>query len=142
MMTKKQYVHIYITGLIVSGILDALWLMVIAPSLYSAHIGHLLSGTVNWIVAISFYLIFIIGIMIFALIPALEKRNIKHALIYGALFGFFCYMSYDLTNWATLKDWPALISFIDMAWGTFLAGATSLITYVLATAFLLPRRIV
>lgn len=84
---------------------------------------------VNWTAAIVFYLLFIIGIFIFAILPAVEKESFKHALIYGALFGFFTYATYDLTNLATLKDWPVKIVFIDILWGSVLTASVSVSGY-------------
>jgi uncharacterized membrane protein len=91
---------------------------------------------VKWPIAILFYLIFLVGLLIFVLIPALEGESLRHALIFGALFGFFTYATYDLTNWATLRDWPTLISLVDMTWGTVLTMAVSGVTYWIAHTYL------
>ena len=136
MITKIQYILIYLSSLIPAFLLDMVWLGFISPDLYQSQIGHLFAENINWMVGLSFYLMFPIGLIIFVIIPALHKRSLKKALLYGALFGFFCYMTYDLTNWATLKDWPALISFIDMAWGTFLAMTVSGITYIVSSKYI------
>jgi uncharacterized membrane protein len=114
-----------------------LWLGLIAPSFYKAQIGHLMTDTIRWPVAIAFYLIFLVGLLIFVLMPALEARSFVHAVVYGALFGFFTYATYDLTNWATLRDWPMLVSIVDIAWGTVLTGAVSGITYSLVFTYIL-----
>ena len=95
-----------------------------------------MSSTVNWPVAIVFYLAFLVGLVIFAIAPAVEARLWTHALLYGALFGFFTYLTYDLTNWATLKDWPALVSIVDVIWGTFLSATVATVTYFLVTTFI------
>jgi uncharacterized membrane protein len=88
---------------------------------------------VNWTAAIIFYLLFIVGIFIFAIMPAVEKESITRALILGALFGFFTYATYDLTNLATLKSWPLGIVFIDMAWGAVLTAIVSMSGYAIVT---------
>jgi uncharacterized membrane protein len=85
--------------------------------------------TPNWSVAIIFYLLFIIGLIIFAISPAIRNNSWAYALLYGALFGFFTYMTFDLTSWAVLKDWPWKIVIIDILWGIFLSSSVSVITY-------------
>jgi uncharacterized membrane protein len=94
-------------------------------------LGNFLSPQVNWTAAIVFYLLFIIGIFIFCIIPAAEQTSIWKALILGMLFGGFTYATYDLTNLATLKDWPLKIVFIDIAWGMVLTGSVSTAGYAI-----------
>ena len=101
------------------------WLGLIAKGLYKKYLGSFLSDKVNWPAAIIFYLLFIIGIFYFAILPAVEKNSLAKAIISGALFGFFTYATYDLTNLATLKDWPLPIVFIDIIWGAVLTGIVS-----------------
>lgn len=103
-------------------LLDFLWLGVVAKGLYAEGIGDRM-GEVVWYAAILFYAIYIAGLTYFASYPAYLKDSIVSALVLGALFGFFTYVTYDLTNLATLRDWPALLSFVDIVWGTVL-GAT------------------
>ncbi len=105
--------------------IDMVWLGLIAKNLYRKYLGGFLSDTVNWKAAIIFYLIFIVGIFIFAILPAVEKASLGKAILLGALFGFFTYATYDLTNLATLKNWPLTIVFIDMAWGALLTAMVS-----------------
>lgn len=102
--------------------IDILWLGFIARKLYVHYMGHLLRTPPNWPVAFLFYALFVVGLMIFAIQPALDQKNIPHAFKMGALYGFFTYMTYDLTNWAVLKDWPAGIVGIDIFWGTILSA--------------------
>jgi len=105
-----------------------LWLGVVAKDLYQEKLVHFL-GPVNWTAAVVFYLIFIVGILIFAVIPALESQSLMKALVLGALFGFIAYATYDLTNLATLKDWPMLIVIVDMLWGAVLSGSVATASY-------------
>ena len=100
----------------------------IGKNIYQKYLGHLL-GDVNWAAAIIFYLLFIVGIFIFCILPAVEKDSFTHALLYGALFGFFTYATYDLTNLATLEGWPASIVPVDVAWGTGFVAAVSYAGY-------------
>lgn len=109
--------------------IDLLWLGLVARDVYARFLGHLLAEEVNWLAALIFYLLFIAGIFIFAIIPGLTRESAVHALVLGALFGFFTYATYDLTNLATLKDWPLGIVFIDIAWGVVLTGSVGLAGY-------------
>ena len=85
----------------------------------------MLSSQVNWTAAFIFYLLFIVGVFIFCVLPAVEKASLTDALLKGALFGFFTYATYDLTNLATLKNWPLPILFIDIIWGSCLTAIVS-----------------
>jgi len=109
--------------------IDLVWLGVIAKNLYQKQIGHLMASQVNWAAAITFYLIFIAGILLFAVFPAVEKASAIRALWLGGALGFLAYATYDLTNLATLKDWPFQIVVIDLLWGTVLTGVVSLIGF-------------
>lgn len=87
---------------------------------------------VNWVAAIVFYLLFIVGLIIFVISPAIEKQSVMHAFMYGALFGLITYATYDLTNLATVKDWPVFITAIDLVWGSVLAAAVCSATTAIA----------
>jgi uncharacterized membrane protein len=87
---------------------------------------------INWFAAIIFYLLFIAGLVIFVISPAVEKHSWVHSIIFGALFGLITYATYDLTNLATMRDWPFLVTVVDLIWGTVLAGSISGITYFIA----------
>lgn len=132
-MTLKTILLSYLLTALVFFAIDIIWLGLVAKGIYAKHLGSLLADRVNWTAAIIFYLLFIIGIFIFAIVPAVEKDSLQTAIMYGALFGFFTYATYDLTNLATLKDWPITIVFIDIAWGIVL---TSLVS---AAGFLITR---
>lgn len=134
MIPFSQYLVLYAISVPVFFAIDMVWLGFVAKDFYRAQIGHLLSDSVNWPVAIAFYLLFLIGLLIFVTVPALEAKNLTHALLWGALFGFFTYATYDLTNWATLRDWPAFVSIVDITWGTVLSASVAALTYWIATA--------
>ncbi len=116
--------------------IDLIWLGVVARKLYVHYMGHLLRTPPNWPVAFLFYALFVVGIMIFAIAPAIEQKNVAHAFKMGALFGFFTYMTFDLTSWAVLKDWPAGIVWIDILWGTTLSMMVAGISCFLILKFL------
>lgn len=115
----------YLLTTVVFFAVDMTWLGLIAKDLYKKYLGNFLSDKVNWPAAIIFYLLFIIGIFYFCILPAVEKNSVVKAIISGALFGVFTYATYDLTNLATLKNWPLTIVFIDIAWGALLTGIVS-----------------
>lgn len=112
--------------------IDMLWLGVVAKKLYHQELGFILSDEVNWIAALIFYAIYLVGVLHFAVIPALKEQSWLSALIQGAALGFLCYATYDLTNLATISKWPLKIVIIDIIWGTFLTASVSVVTYLLA----------
>lgn len=123
------YVVAYITTAVSFLAIDFIWLGYIAKDFYRREIGTLLLEKFNMAAAVGFYLIFVVGILIFAVLPALQAGSWRTALIYGALFGFFTYATYDMTNLATLKGWSVSVVVVDMAWGAFLTGVAALAGY-------------
>ncbi len=128
-MPFSKLIFSYLLTALVFFAIDLLWLGVIAKNMYRKYLGNFLSDQVNWTAAIIFYFLFIIGIYIFAILPAIEKQSLMRAIVLGALFGFFTYATYDLTNLATLKSWPLNIVFIDIAWGAVLTALVSAAGY-------------
>ena len=131
----------YIVGYIATGIafavIDSVWLRTMYTRLYQPEIGELLmKGGFRMGPAIIFYLLYILGMMIFVVGPALLTSKWQTALIWGALMGFFCYMTYDLTNYATLKVWSTKVTILDIIWGTFLTGSASLAGFWITQALL------
>lgn len=110
---------------LVMGGLDFLWLSNTSGPLYHRAVGAVMADNPNMAAAVAFYLIYILGILVFAVRPALASGDWRTAAIFGALFGFFAYATYDLTNLATLKVWSLRISLIDMAWGAALTATTA-----------------
>mgnify|MGYP003121094782 FL=1 len=117
------YLIAYISTLIAFFALDMLWLGLIARKFYANQLGSLMADSPNWLVSIVFYAMYIVGIVFFAIRPAIEAEQVLKATLYGALFGFFCYATYDLTNLATLRDWPTKMVFVDILWGIILTGS-------------------
>ncbi len=115
----------YLATLLAFAIVDTLWLAVVARSFYEAGLGSLRAEQIDLRAAVAFYLVFSAGIVVFAVLPALRAESLVTALVSGALFGFFCYATYDLTNLATLRDWPLRMSLVDIAWGTVLTASTA-----------------
>ena len=119
----------YVITLLIFFAIDLVWLGVVAKNFYRQHIGHLLAAEVNWGAAVLFYLMFIGGLVFFAVKPALEAGSATRALGYGALFGLLTYATYDLTNQATMRDWPVLVTVVDLAWGTVLSATVAYLSY-------------
>ena len=124
----------YIITLVVFLAIDMVWLLVIAKGTYSKHLGYLMTPNVNVGAAFLFYLIFVAGILYFVINPAMAKESWQFALLAGMFFGLITYSTYDLTNQATIKDWPVFITIIDLIWGTFLSGATALFSFLIIKA--------
>lgn len=116
-------------------VIDLIWIGVVAAPFYRKQIGFLMTKSVNWAAAILFYIIFIAGMVIFVIYPALTNQSFSSALIMGALYGLVTYATYDLTNLATLEGWPMPMVIVDMLWGISLSVLVSSITYVLMNAF-------
>ncbi len=133
MSISKILISYLLTSLVFFAI-DMLWLGFIAKGIYQKYLGNFLSDQVNWTAAIVFYLLFIIGIFIFSIYPAVNKDSVGSAILLGALFGFFTYATYDLTNLATLKGWPIEIVIIDIIWGSVLTASVSVAGFYITKA--------
>ncbi len=115
---KSIYFKAWLATMVVMLVIDALWLGVIARSLYQSGMGDLMASQPRWAAAAAFYLLYPVGLAIFAVRPALEAGGAQRAAILGGLFGLFAYGTYDMTNLAVVEGWPVALSFIDLAWGT------------------------
>ncbi len=131
-LTVNKGFKIYATTVPIFFLIDLFWLGILARNFYRDRLGHLMRPTVNWTAAAIFYLLFIAGIVIFAVKPALEAQSSRSALLHGAFFGLVAYATYDLTNLATIRDWPLVVTVVDLIWGTVLCSTVSWIGYALA----------
>jgi uncharacterized membrane protein len=129
MLTIQVYVAMFLCFLAT----DLLWLGVIARGFYQKQLRFLLRPTTNWPVAILFYVIYVTGIFVFVVSPALQADSYRKALALGAFFGFVTYSTYDLTNQATVKGWPGILSVVDICWGTVLCSIVALTGYLTGT---------
>ena len=123
------YAVAYLAILLPFGALDAIWLSLMGPRLYRPTLGDILLANVNVPAAVSFYLIYPVGILVFATLPALKAGSVAPALIYAALFGALAYATYDLTNQATLRNWTLQLTLADMAWGAVASGLAGAASY-------------
>ena len=125
----------YLVSLVTFVAIDLTWLSLMAPRFYKPTLGDIAVAGVHLPPAIFFYAIYPIGLLIFAIQPALKSGSMSTAAIYGALFGFFTYATYDLTNQATLRNWTLQLTLVDVAWGTILGAISASITFWLVTKF-------
>lgn len=129
-----SYAIAFLGSAIVFLALDYLWLGHLAGGFYRARLGSLMADQVNFAVAAAFYTVYVVGIVIFAVAPALRSGQWWDAAVYGLLFGFFAYATYDFTNLATLRDWPLDVTLVDVAWGACLTGVSATCGFFAARA--------
>ena len=120
-----KWIAAYLGMIVFMFVIDLVWLNVISKSIYQQGIGHLMAAEPNLICAGLFYLVYVLGLLWFAIRPNYTLIGIKHVFVAGALVGFLVYASYDLTNLALLKDWPLGLSIMDISWGTLLSGISA-----------------
>ena len=135
-MTLASFFKLYGVALVAFFVIDLIWLGVVARGFCQNQMGHLMRASVNWPAAIVFYLIFIVGIVLFVVGPAIERESLTHAVVFGALFGLVTYAAYDLTNLATLDGFPLKVAVVDLIWGMVLCGTISTITYLASSRVL------
>lgn len=124
------YLKLYLCALVAFFAIDMVWLVLVARGFYQKHLGFLLRPEPNWTAAIFFYMLFVAGLLVFVVVPGLQAGSAKKVLILGALFGLITYATYDLTNLATVKDWPLIVTVVDMLWGGILATAVSYLGFL------------
>ena len=123
----------YLAALVTMVAADMAWLGLMAPRFYKPTLGDIMLSGFNLPPAILFYLLYPVGLVIFAITPALKSGSVGTALVYGALFGLFTYATYDLTNQATLRNWTVQLTIVDVAWGTVLAAIASAVSFWVVT---------
>jgi uncharacterized membrane protein len=124
------YLKLYFATLVAFFAIDLVWLSLVARTFYHKYFGFLMAPSVNWPAALIFYLLFVVGLVVFAVLPGLEAGSLKMTVGCAALIGLIAYATYDLTNLATLKDWPLIVTAVDLAWGTVLSVAVSCVGYL------------
>jgi len=130
-MNILYYLKYYFTALIIFLGIDMIWLLKLAPKFYQQHIGHLLADKPNLLPAVVFYLFNIIGILIFSVFPGAANNSLKTTALMAALYGALTYATYDLTNMATMKQWPLIVTIVDIIWGSLLTTAVAVLTYLI-----------
>jgi uncharacterized membrane protein len=135
-MIWSEYFKTYLITVPVFFGIDLVWLTLIAKNFYAKHLGYLMSPTPNWVAAGIFYLLNIVGIVIFVVTPGLRDNSLGKTALLGALFGLMTYATYDLTNLATIKNWPLIVTVVDIIWGMVLTSSVSVISFLLVKRFL------
>lgn len=125
----KQFLVAFTTFLVIDGV----WLTLIAKDFYAKNLGFLMAKTPNLVAAGIFYIIYVFSMVVLIITPALQRGTLTTAILTGALFGLCAYATYDLTNLATVKDWPVLVTVVDLIWGTILSGTVAGISYLVLT---------
>jgi uncharacterized membrane protein len=123
-------IKLFLATLAIFLVVDLVWLSLVARKFYQKHLGFIMSPSPNWLAAILFYLLFVIGLLVFVVLPGLETGSLQFTLLRAALFGLVTYATYDLTNLATVKNWPTLITIVDLGWGTALSVIVSLFSFL------------
>lgn len=121
------YLKLYLVTFSAFIVIDMVWLGLVARAFYQKHLGFIMAPSPNWIAAIIFYLLFIAGLLFFVVMPGLKDDSLKTSLLRAAMFGLITYGTYDLTNLATVKDWPVLVTVVDMIWGMVLSVIVGLV---------------
>jgi len=127
-----SFLKLYLAALSAFLVIDFIWLKFIARSFYQAQIGHMMRTNINWIAAAAFYLLFVFGIVVLVVWPALERQSLRLAVLHGALLGLVAYAAYDFTNLAVLEGFPLAVALVDVVWGAVLCASVSAITYRIA----------
>lgn len=129
-MTLSTFLKLYAIALPTFLVIDLVWLGLVAQSFYQDKLGHLLRADVNWYAAIVFYLLFVVGMVILVVWPAVERQSLTRAILLGALLGLVTYAAYDLTNLATMSGFPTVVAIVDMIWGAVLCATVCTVTYL------------
>jgi uncharacterized membrane protein len=124
------YLKLYFATLIAFLAIDMIWLGLVARTFYRKYLGYLMAPSPNWLAAIIFYLLFIVGLLVFVVLPGIEADSLRITLLRAALFGLITYATYDLTNLATIKDWPVIVTVVDIGWGIFLSTVVSYVGFL------------
>ena len=128
----NYYLKLYLASLVVFFAVDMVWLGLVASSFYKKHLGYLMAPTINWYAAIIFYLLFILGILVFVVLPGIKENSLLNTILRAVLFGLITYATYDLTNLATIKDWPLPVTLVDLVWGMVLSTIVSVAGFYVA----------
>jgi uncharacterized membrane protein len=131
-MTMLEFLRLYCVGAVVCFGLDLVWLGVVARGFYQRHLGYIMRPDVQWVPAVLFYLIYVAALVVFVVMPAVEKQSLARALLLGAFFGLAAYAAYDLTSLALIKDYPLVAALVDLAWGATLSAVVSGAVYLAA----------
>jgi uncharacterized membrane protein len=126
------FIKLYIASLVVFFAVDMVWLVLVARSFYKKYLGFLMAPAINWVAAILFYLLFIAGILVFVVLPGVKENSLQNTVFRAIFFGLITYATYDLTNLATIKDWPLTVTIVDLIWGMVVTTIVSVAGFYIA----------
>ena len=124
------YLKLYMATLVAFLTIDMVWLSLMVRRFYGKHLGSMLSPRPIWSVVILFYLLFVCGVLVFVVLPVLQSGSSKRVILLGILYGLITYGTYGLTNLAIIKDWPWIVTVVDICWGIILATTVSYIGFL------------
>jgi uncharacterized membrane protein len=125
---------LYFATLAVFFVIDLIWLLLMNSRFYKIQLAGLMSNKVNWLPAILFYLFFVVGVLLLVVLPAVDRDSWIRAMLLGGLLGMIAYSTYDLSNLATIKNWPTVVTIVDIVWGTVLSAIVATISFYIARA--------
>ena len=131
-----EFIKLYLLSFGSLLVIDSVWLTKVAPKFYKSNIGHLMAENPNLLSAGLFYLIYIVGVVVFVVQPAVDAKSLSYAVSRGALFGLVAYSTFDLTSMAVFKNWPVKVTVVDMVWGTILTTLVAVLATFIATKYL------
>jgi len=131
-----EFIKLYLLSFGSLLVIDSVWLTKVAPKFYKSNIGHLMAENPNLLAAGLFYFIYIVGVVVFVVSPAVADKSLTFAMSRGALFGFVAYSTFDLTGMAVFKNWPAKVTIVDLLWGTILTMSVSVLATFIAVRYL------
>ncbi len=129
-----MFLKLWLAALVSSALIDGVWLFFVARGFYAKQIGHLMADSPHWMPVAIFYPLFSAALVYFAVMPGIATGSLARTVLMGAAFGFVAYATYDLTNHATLKDWPLVMTLVDILWGTFLSAIIAGIVFLVHRA--------
>lgn len=130
-----KYFFLYLLAFVSFLVIDFIWLGFISKDFYKNNIGHLMLDKFKIGPAIVFYLLFLIGLLVFVIVPGIHEGSLKKLILRAVLFGMVTYGTYDLTNWATLEGWPVKVVVVDIIWGASLSSLVSFSVYFINNLF-------
>lgn len=126
-----DFIKHFLLAVVIFGAIDAVWLVAIASKFYKKYLGYILAPKADLKPAVVFYVLYIIGLVVFVIDPALARNSVGYAISHGALLGLVMYATYDLTNQSTLRNWPYQVTIVDMIWGTFITALVATLSFLI-----------
>ncbi|HSQ22213.1 MAG TPA: DUF2177 family protein [Coriobacteriia bacterium] len=131
-MQGIKLVWLYLITFAAFLVIDFVWLTTMGDRFYRAQLGSLMREQANLPVALLFYVFYVVGVLVLAVMPGVEAESVVKAAAYGALLGFVAYGTYDITNLSTIRDWPVVVTVVDLVWGSVLTGSVATVGYFVA----------